>query len=45
MTLLEKVSLICAVSVILFPIVVVNIFFIMDAIYSYFEDKWVRGLI
>lgn len=40
MTLLEKGFLIFGVSIILFPIVIVTVVMTMDAIYSYFDDKW-----
>jgi len=43
MTLLEKIFLVCGVSIILFPIVVVTVVMIMDAIFEYFDDKWVEG--
>ena len=43
MTLVEKIGLICGVSAIFFPFVVFATAMIMDAIYSYFDDKWVEG--
>lgn len=43
MTLLEKIGLICGITIILFPTVVFTTTMTMDAIYSYFDDKWVKG--
>jgi len=42
-SLLEKIFLVCGVSIIFFPIVVFVVVTIMDAIYEYFDDKWVEG--
>lgn len=42
MTLLEKIGLICGISIILFPIVVFATAMVMDAIFEYFDDKWVN---
>lgn len=42
MTLLEKIGLVCGVTIILIPVVVFATAMIMDAIYSYFDDKWVN---
>ncbi len=43
MSLLEKIFLVCGVSLILFPFGVFAVAMIMDAIYSYFDDRWVEG--
>ncbi len=42
MSLLEKIFLVGGVSAILSPIAVFATAMIMDAIYSYFDDKWVN---
>ena len=42
MTIIEKIFLISAIGVIFFPFVVFATAMIMDAIYSYFDDKWVE---
>lgn len=42
MSLLEKIGLICGVGIIFFPFVVFAVAMIMDAIYEYFDDKWVE---
>lgn len=42
MTLVENIGLICGVTIILIPVVVFATAMTMDAIYSYFDDKWVN---
>jgi len=42
MTIIDKILLVGGVSVILFPFVVFATAMVMDAIYSYFDDRWVE---
>lgn len=42
MTLLEKIGLVCGLTIILISVVVFATAMIMDAIYSYFDDRWVN---
>ncbi len=42
MTIIDKILLVGGVSAILSPFVVFATAMIMDAIYSYFDDKWVN---
>ncbi len=38
MILLEKIGLICGIGAILSPLIVVNVIFILDYIYTYLKD-------
>lgn len=42
MTLLEKIGLVCGVTIILIPVVVFATAMVMDAIHSYLGDRWVN---